>query len=398
MRTIGQSPETLEVRDFLSIRRCKIDFPQFTALIGPQASGKSVIAKLVYFFREYIDDYLLSVLDQDFTLRSFKAKKVVELLEMFRGLEGNERPFEIRYELDRIEISIRKAKGSSRPQISGGERLIRIGRSLIPRHRKFISSRVNRGRDFLYSGIYDLRREDKEVSDLFDSSPTTLFVPASRSFYSTISKQIFEFLRSDGRIEPIMARFGSFFEASKDRLSGDHFFNDEMGSSKKRILEAMAPVLKGTYQRRRGRDLIRTSWGEVPLNGSSSGQQEAFPLLLSIMMYPGFARLGDRIIVEEPEAHLYPAAQKYILDLMIEQANQSAFSLLLTTHSPYILSCLNVHVARSENMGKQRTNAFLVDEGRVVSLMDEDGLIDLNDLDSVSSDIASEFMEALGSA
>jgi predicted ATPase len=46
-------------------------------------------------------------------------------------------------------------------------------------------------------------------------------------------------------------------------------------------------------------------------------------------------------VVEEPEAYLFPVAQKQIIDLIALLANQNENQVIVTTHSPYILSSFN---------------------------------------------------------
>lgn len=45
-------------------------------------------------------------------------------------------------------------------------------------------------------------------------------------------------------------------------------------------------------------------------------------------------------IIEEPESHLFPESQKYITEL-IALVNNCGHSIVLTTHSPYVLGTLN---------------------------------------------------------
>jgi len=45
-------------------------------------------------------------------------------------------------------------------------------------------------------------------------------------------------------------------------------------------------------------------------------------------------------IIEEPESHLFPESQKYITKL-IALINNCGHSIVLTTHSPYVLGTLN---------------------------------------------------------
>mgnify|MGYP006206212493 CR=1 FL=1 len=47
-------------------------------------------------------------------------------------------------------------------------------------------------------------------------------------------------------------------------------------------------------------------------------------------------------IIEEPEAHLFPVAQKHLIELLAIMVNRNEDNqLIITTHSPYILSSFN---------------------------------------------------------
>lgn len=51
--------ETLHVKDFLVIKEAKFDIKKINIIIGSQANGKSIIAKLIYLFSEVCGDILL---------------------------------------------------------------------------------------------------------------------------------------------------------------------------------------------------------------------------------------------------------------------------------------------------------------------------------------------------
>jgi predicted ATPase len=42
---------TLEVENFSVIKKARLEFGRITVIIGPQASGKSLLCKLAYVFR-----------------------------------------------------------------------------------------------------------------------------------------------------------------------------------------------------------------------------------------------------------------------------------------------------------------------------------------------------------
>ena len=103
-------------------------------------------------------------------------------------------------------------------------------------------------------------------------------------------------------------------------------------------------ILKGTYQ--------STEWGEqiklennltVSLKDASSGQQEVLRILQGIFLSVGLTNRKEFFVVEEPEAHLYPLAQKELINAFSVFLNTiQQGKLIITTHSPYILACINI--------------------------------------------------------
>ena len=47
------------------------------------------------------------------------------------------------------------------------------------------------------------------------------------------------------------------------------------------------------------------------------------------------------LIIEEPEAHIYPSLQKKIIEFITMFANLQDSGVLITTHSPYMLTVIN---------------------------------------------------------
>ena len=119
--------------------------------------------------------------------------------------------------------------------------------------------------------------------------------------------------------------------------------------------------------------------GRVQLSFASSGQQEVLPLLLTLLEFPSKIKRAQQLIIEEPEAHLFPAAQKYILDFMVATAKDNLCDMLFTTHSPYVIACLNNHIAKKMGRSDYPTiKSYFTEKGTAVDITDEDGFIDAN--------------------
>src|SRR5580658_10098025 len=51
---MAESIEKLRIHNFAGIRDAEIDLSRMTVLIGPQATGKSICAKLYFYFKQIV--------------------------------------------------------------------------------------------------------------------------------------------------------------------------------------------------------------------------------------------------------------------------------------------------------------------------------------------------------
>lgn len=388
--------ERIEVRKFLAIRRAEMSVNQLTAVIGPQASGKSICVKLIFFFRKYISDLLKSAVFSDTGRPAFNNQKIEEFFELFGGAETQQGAFEVTYTAADIEISIRRKSGEHKPRISTSTQLSSLFTRAKNDYKKFLREedlRATDQDDFLRdTGYSGYTSSAAQRSQFARSIPTVLFVPASRAFFSVIRDEVFTLLSAQKTLDPLMVQFGRFYRIARSRYERELRLRRTLVGDG--ALSEYENVLGGRYARRSNKDFIETSWGEVELPNSSSGQQESLPLILTLLEYPSKFRKNDLIIIEEPEAHLFPEAQREITQLIVDTAIRRHSKILFTTHSPYMIACLNNCILRTPDLG---TSAFLVQDGAAENIFDiEDGLVDMDALDEVSQRIASEYMELIG--
>ncbi len=113
-------------------------------------------------------------------------------------------------------------------------------------------------------------------------------------------------------------------------------------------------------------------------------------------------------IVEEPEQNLFPISQVEVLKSIVEDTNGENDKLIMTTHSPYILSQINNYIfAKSQNDLKNVSikeipsslyvdyndvSAYKIVDGYVNDIMDKEyGGIDVNEIDECSRNITKVF-------
>lgn len=84
------------------------------------------------------------------------------------------------------------------------------------------------------------------------------------------------------------------------------------------------------------------------------------------------------LFIEEPEISLYPMTQITLLDSIIESCNSVRgynMSLMVATHSPYIINHLNVMLRRTKEQGGINASdlgVYLVTDGKLCDLLAED--------------------------
>ena len=57
--------EKIKIHNFGGITNLEAEFNQINIFIGPQASGKSITVKLIFFFKNIFSDMLQSVLNEE---------------------------------------------------------------------------------------------------------------------------------------------------------------------------------------------------------------------------------------------------------------------------------------------------------------------------------------------
>ncbi|HEY0307874.1 MAG TPA: ATP-binding protein [Acidobacteriaceae bacterium] len=411
---------TLTVSRFSCISEATLPIAPITLLIGPQASGKSVLCKLCHFCCGLLNEQVQSI--SELASASDYADVICDKFLRWFPVEtwGGEQ-FEIRFSFGEHEIKIRRSLSKKRPgktvRVTLCKSLLAHYENSLVRMKEAMADKAKAHENIdISSEHWQVRRFIREeLSRLLgaDFVSSQLFIPAGRSFFTSIGKAIAAFEKST-LLDPVTLDFGNIYYGAIRFL---HFHPSQDKEIAALIAKTKSRMLGGHLLRERDREVVKTSDGRmIPLSTLSSGQQEIFPLLQVLPLT--FAKEYKRIIyVEEPEAHLFPDAQSELIELLSTLVNlyKKSASMVITTHSPYVLSKFN-NLLKAGQVGSSRSKAarvgeitrrnswipkgdlraFAICDGKLLNIIDPDGLINGDYLDQISNGIANEFSQLLG--
>ena len=335
---------------------------------GPQAAGKSTVAKAVFYFRSVKDDFLkLFLINNDIS----DAENF--LMNKFRQMFGSCDNFSLSFQFDSdFKIDI-------------------------------VNNKINFNKKISVKDISDIQK-------IFNDDKEIIYIPAGRSMLSIFSHQlnyIFAVLDDNQKnmidyctrnyIERILK-----IKPLLNQIPFKKFYNPLVDS-------LIQKILQGSYKYIDGNEKLQLAQSDknININFASSGQQDSLWILNLIYYYLA----NDKptcFIIEEPESHLYPNTQKDIAEFIV-CALTDKNDCIVTTHSPYILGALNniLDVRRLFDAGFQdeilkivsrenipliddcnEVSAYFIDDGKILNAIDEDtGLIQNELIDGASDKI-----------
>ena len=412
--------EKIIIKNFLLFKDIEMPIKKFNLLIGEQASGKSLLAKLVYFFRGIGRKILVSC-SEGLAYEDFVSTLSNDFVELFPVTYWNEKKsFCISYYYDSEEICI-TIKSDRRKTIKHS---FIFSNELMELYNQCLKINSDYREEFLklesddddkfgldsFAVKIDIRRKISKKMEVYPKLVDSVeFIPSSRSFFSVLEKNSFSLLTGNKlSIDPFMKNFGVTFQNMKNYYKNFFYRNGEVDSDNV-IKNYFQDVLKGEYQEIDGEDWLVGKNYKVSFSRASSGQQEAFPLMLILSVMGGVKRSLslDLLFIEEPEAHLFPNAQSKVISVLLLLSHKFDTNFFITTHSPYVLSALNNSIYANELIRKEKMiteefiklsegsypinfediSAFAIENGRLVDIKDNEyKMIGGDILDNVSNE------------
>ena len=328
--------QRIEIQHLGPVQNLNMEIKDFNLLIGEQATGKSTVAKAIYFFRiikTTLTDYLCQIFDTALYNGSdvssgFKRVLKRELKSNFISLFGYS------WDLDKRLYT---------------QKIAKLEKEALELHKqKADTANVS----LAYASKERLRNYDNfknSVNQIFDDDRETYYIPAGRSMLTLLvnNRSLLENENLDLITRQFMQVIDNIHRVFEDGIRNVHkrYPDGERKFDVTRTAEMLITDLKGDYLYQGGKEYIiiedEDNHSErIPINFASSGQQEVLWLLnqLYILM---LKKEKAFVIIEEPEAHLYPKLQNEVVKFISYFANINSSSILITTHSPYILTSIN---------------------------------------------------------
>ncbi len=379
--------QKIVIKNFGAIEYAEIEIRKVLVLIGEQASGKSTIAKLIYFFKSlkenlksesflFAQEKIPKYTDIDTYFREFITRKFYD----FFGYTLNFLNFEVRFyysfQKNRyIQLNIDSHKNLclifsenflDEQFKKGFADYINLSKIIDNSQKPYIKmdnlTQYSLSYQYLLqllNNLFENKQEDLlfiiagrnatvTYSDLFDkylfaSIQIDLKENREKSFANKLQmideSLMLQFIEKVELIKRVLRKFSGF-----DGLINYQVNNKEEREYLKAIKSKINLILKGEYSIGNSEEKIIFNKNErysIDLRNASSGQQECIRILQDIFLNIIYGSIILRII-EEPEAHLFPVAQKHLIELLAIMVNRNEDNqLIITTHSPYILSVFN---------------------------------------------------------
>lgn len=415
----------LRIHNFAAVSEAELDIDKnLNILIGAQASGKSTIAKVLYFCRKIRDFYVEYLIQPEHFERGHKNEDYINFLKYIRSCFIS--CFGTTLHMDSFEIEYWYCGANEKVVIVLEDKYAKIRFSPILKEqiernlqdvRMIHESPDAQTKSFLEKLRFqeELREHYDEIAKkMFHDSDEIIYIPAGRSLLSVMSDQMN--VIDNRSLDLPMRNFIELIGETRKKFGTrmDRMVSDYVKTVQGQIKNADVNMAYDMVKRILKADYISDSDGErlyytpnkwVKIAYSSSGQQESLWILL-----PLFVRILENrrcfVVIEEPEAHLFPDAQKTMVEMVSLFIYSTGSSVLLTTHSPYILTAWNLllHsyivetkkkitgkeavVPKALRMPVEEMDAYLVGTNQKTYLKrittEDSGLIDAMEIDRIS--------------
>ena len=359
----------LSIRNVGKLKEADVEINGITVITGENDTGKSTVGKVLWsvfnsFFeikKQIRTDKISSILEElrrvssiqdirnnlvhssiveyDLDLNDFlkQLEKKLEVLNDVRGLDDESK--------DELKDTLEKIK--KRINLSDDEIMKKI--TQINFNKEF-NSQIN-NLNFLEEGNIDLKIKNKninliisddkiQIKDFFSLYENVMLLDNPRIIDNLAENIILSANKIFSIIENLHnSKFISMLRNDKSSTATDNILNEEKLF---KIEEKLNKIVDGKFLKKDfGVYFYRNKSGkEINIKNLSTGFK-VFSIIKLLIQNNQLSENGT-IILDEPEIHLHPEWQLKFAELIVLLQKEFGMHILLTTHSPYFVSAIEV--------------------------------------------------------
>ena len=391
--------EKLIIKNFGPIKSVELELSRFNVLIGEQATGKSTVAKLLAVCR-----YFSYIVNGGGSTSAPFENKFFEGLTAWGLEEAVKSDSYIRFETKHYTLVVENETFKTEGEDNEGHRF-------EDEHTRFLPTLNNFSPEFdnLLKELQKVRPQSENGGygfvDVFWTVPTSFF----QNDVASVMDNPF-YLPTERGLQSIFSLGKNTIPNINDFLFNQFARLDQIARTFNQ--ETDIEPLDIPYKNVSGSGYVRKNREEefYRLDNGASGYQSTIPIVLSLKFYLQNRRKSKTFIVEEPELNLFPSAQQKLMQYLVDKIINYNNSILLTTHSPYVLTSLN-NLIYAHKTGQEHTSEIekviekkywlnqedvsvymLLPDGTCEDIFDrEEGLIEAEKIDGVSRALNNEF-------
>jgi len=366
----------MELENLGPIRKGEIETKPLTVLVGPNNSGKSYLATLVYSIEKSMERFLDSLLafgrvgiplDEELIARSIAQELSGEIRRLYSC--------EIRDLITPGEKEIR-----IRVNFPSGDYIVFRGDEEMDAEDSELSSLMNFISEFIENKTgKETKRGKERFTEILSEDfwvKKSFYLPAARSGILHAQRALISAIVEQSPLLGLRdVRVPKFPGTVVDFLSeiillgerrGDDVLRNIAVEYERKLIEGEIRVNvldQEVYPRRYQINYLQRLPREmaIPLVRTSSSIMELTPILLYLRR---IVSRGSLLIIEEPEAHIHPRVQRILASLITRIVSEDV-SVILTTHSDYFLSSLN-NLIISSGLSEEDLEEMGIDPREVV--------------------------------
>ena len=388
----------LIVKNFGVLKDIDIELHETNLFIGDNGSGKSTLAKLITIIADFTldEDEILQRL-KEFDINFLNEECFIQVLEDEKKLlEIDNTQIELFQREEKLEELEEKLEELEEELEEKVKELVELEEKLKElKELKEFKELVELVEFKEFKKFKKLVKLVKliELIELTINLHTPKYIPSERNLISLFDQSLSNMISAKIPLPKALLEFSASYNSARNDIKE-------------------LDLLGMQYKNENSQDRVYYEDGNyLTLSNSSSGIQSALPLYLTLKY---FASKHSYIMVEEPEQNLYPKSQIETVKFMVENRGESSLSIM--THSPYILSILNVlifaHKASNTNdtlkekisaiipqaqqIDPDKFSAYLIEDGISKNIKGEStGMIQENTIDNIGDRLDDEFNELL---